>query len=84
MTIPEYCGTNDPLLSYTTRLHPQETHTTHRLPINSISYDDKSSEDIKEIKNEIKTEPGTLSSVNLGKVMIRIQLQPRKSSFNLN
>ena len=78
MTIPEYCGTNDPLLSYTTRLHPQETHTTHRLPINSISYDDKSSEDIKENKNEIKTEPGTLSSVNLGKDLFKTYSQLKK------
>ena len=67
MTIPKYCGSNDPLLSYTTRLHPQETHTTHRLPINSVSFDnEKSSDDTKEIKTEIKTEPEEISNINLG------------------
>ena len=78
MTIPKYCGSNDPLLSYTTRLHPQETHTTHRLPINSISYNDKSSEDTTEIKTEIKTEPGEIANVNIGIHSLKIVIGPRK------
>ena len=70
MTIPKYCGSNDPLLSYTTRLHPLEDHTTARLPINSVPFNDELSEDTKDIKTEIKTEPGEVSSVELGKFIM--------------
>ena len=64
MIIPKYCGANDPLLSYTTRLHPLEVHTTTRQPINAIPYNDKS--DDSEIKTEIKTENGDVKTINLG------------------
>ena len=64
MNVPEYYGSNDPLLSYTTRLHPLEAHTTTRQPIATISYiDDTSDNDVKE---EIKTETKSLCNINLG------------------
>ena len=64
MMIPKYCGSNDPLLSYTTRLHPLEVHTTTRQPINSIPYNDQSEN--TEIKREIKTENGDVKDIHLG------------------
>ena len=64
MTVPKYCGSNDPLLSYTTRLHPMEAHTTARQPINTIPYNDKSNEN--EVKKEIKTETKDVNMINIG------------------
>ena len=64
MITPKYCGSNDPLLSYTTRLHPLEEHTTSRQPINSIPYNDQLDE--TEIKREIKTKHEDIKDINLG------------------
>ena len=83
MTIPKYCGSNDPLLSYTTRLHPLEDHTTARLPINSVSFCDNLSEDTKDIKTEIKTEPGEVSSVKLGKLIVQFIITKFRKSYFL-
>ena len=44
--MPDYCVENDPLLSYSTRLHSMEDHTCTKLPINFC---------VKQ--EEIKTEP---------------------------
>ena len=63
MITPKYCGSNDPLLSYTTRLHPLEEHTTTRQPINSIPFNDQPDE--TEIKREIKTEHEDIKDINL-------------------
>ena len=57
MNVPDYYSANDPLLSYTTRLHPMETHTTTRQPIDTTSCNEQTSED-NDVKHtmEIKTE----------------------------
>jgi hypothetical protein len=70
MIIPKYCGSNDPLLSYTTRLHPLEAHTTNRQPINSIPYNDQPEN--TEIKREIKTENGDLKAIHLGTYVVML------------
>ena len=64
MNVPKYCGSNDPLLSYTTRLHPMEAHTTTRQPINTIPYNDKSNDN--EVKTEVKTEIKDANIINIG------------------
>ena len=64
MIIPKYCGTNDPLLSYTTPLHPLENHTTSRQPINSIPYIDTPEEEF-DVKPEIKTDIKSIDTANL-------------------
>ena len=64
MHVPKYFGSNDPLLSYTTRLHPMETHTTTRQVINTIPYNDNSHD--REDKPEIKAETKDVDIVNIG------------------
>ena len=80
MIIPKYCGSNDPLLSYTTRLHPLEMHTTSRSLINSIPLDDKSQE--KDIKIEIKTETKDIKTTDPGNVGSIVNHQPYRGKFS--
>ena len=63
MNVPEYHGSNDPLLSYTTRLHPLEAHTTTRQPIDTTPYINETSEN--GVKTEIKTETKDFDNINL-------------------
>ena len=82
--VPDYFVENDPLLSYSTRLHDMETHTCTKKPINFIK---------QEIKTEEEEEEPTGNGVQLGVESwrldhdycdaIKVKIEPKQEEYSL-